>query len=140
MSLPFGQEFERASNKMETTDKVIIIEDNRETCFFLVEVLDMIGIESICVETLKESDSLLQNVHPTSIFLDNDLPDGLGFDYIPKFKELHPDCRIIAMTANSSVVIKQNALNSGADYLLEKPFSIGQVLNTVTNNKYESII
>lgn len=116
---------------METTDKVIIIEDNLDICFFLQKILETVGLESSFAETLKESHCILQSMNPSSIFIDNSLPDGSGFENIPTLKELCPDSKIIAMTADSSFELKERALNDGANYYLEKPFTINQVLNVV---------
>jgi two-component system, OmpR family, response regulator len=120
---------------MATTDKLLIIEDNKDISYYLEQILSMVGIESSCAESLKESEFMLQQFLPLSIFVDNNLPDGLGFEYIAKIRGLHPFIKIIAMTANISLEAKKKAISNGANYYLEKPFTIDQVLNAVMDDK-----
>ena len=59
------------------------------------------------------------------IILDNQLPDGFGVDFITYVKKKYPQIKIIMISGFSTA--RDVALNNGADYFLEKPFSLESV-------------
>lgn len=115
--------------KVEIT--ALIIEDECTLVFLLKQVLKIKGINSFKAGSIKDARILLNELQPTFIFVDNELPDGLGFDMIPLMRQKCPDAQIIAMTAYIPFLDKETAFNLGADRFLEKPFSIEQVYNAL---------
>ena len=66
--------------------------------------------------TVKEGYEQVMQLHPDILFLDIELPDGLGFDLLKKVKE--PDFCVIFITAHEHYALK--AIDFGAfDYLLK---------------------
>ena len=65
----------------------------------------------------------LHNSKPNVIFLDNRFPDGIGVNFISNIKSTGNDIQIIMMTSDSSAWIRKKAMEEGAQYFLEKPFS-----------------
>ncbi|NJK95725.1 MAG: hypothetical protein HC905_13160 [Bacteroidales bacterium] len=45
------------------------------------------NIQSVYVNSLAEARNSFSKYHPSIIFLDNHLPDGIGIDFIPSLKE-----------------------------------------------------
>lgn len=114
---------------MKTYNNALIIDDDKDLCFLLKNVLKP-KVETIEVAgTLEEGKQLLSKNAPDVIFLDNNLPDGQGVMYISLFKHIAPMAKIIVISAIPTA--KEKALEFGADAFMEKPMmaeSIHQVL------------
>jgi two-component system, NtrC family, nitrogen regulation response regulator GlnG len=59
------------------------------------------------------------------------LPDENGLDLIPRIKRLRPNLRIIAMSAQNTVLTALKAAERGAFEYLAKPFDLTELVNTV---------
>lgn len=110
---------------------VLIIDDEKDICFLLSSVLKNNHIESMFVNSLKEAALVLEINDPEIIFLDNDLPDGLGINFISFIKRFHPSTIIIMITAHDTLTDKQQALKKGVDFFIGKPFSTETVNNVL---------
>ena len=115
--------------------KALIIDDELDTCLLLSGILIRNNLEPYCITTLSEIERALENYRPAIIFLDNNLPDGLGMQYIAKIKMAYPKVKIVMITANDSNVIKDIALEKGADLFLGKPFTI-HAINAAVNKLF----
>lgn len=112
--------------------KVLIIEDEGEMCLLLNIILDSKDMELDHVKDLKNATEYLQSSDPAVVILDNKLPDGYGVDYISYIKANHPNVRIIMISGYGSAA-KDVALANGADVYMEKPFTRGQLYDTIQN-------
>lgn len=103
----------------------LIIEDEKDICYLLSNILRQKDIIADCVFTLKDAEiSLRENsLGPEVIFLDNHLPDGMGVNFISQIKERYPSSNIIIVTAHDTSVDREKAMHEGADYFIGKPFS-----------------
>ena len=72
---------------------------------------------------------------PSLVFLDNNLPDGQGIDFIPYLKQHYPNTRVIMVTANDSASDKTRAFQKGADGFLSKPLSLDLINRTLDTIK-----
>ena len=108
----------------------LIVDDETDICFLLKDILQK-KFESSSVTSLAEAKLYLQFNEPSVIFLDNKLSDGLGIDHIHSFKEQYPQTKIVMITAFDNFSDKEMALKEGADYFINKPFSIKTILETV---------
>jgi two-component system nitrogen regulation response regulator GlnG len=59
------------------------------------------------------------------------LPDENGLDLIPRIKRLRPNLRIIAMSAQNTVLTALKAAERGAFEYLAKPFDLPELVNVV---------
>ena len=59
---------------------------------------------------------------PAVILLDNQLPDGLGVDFISYLKKKYPAIKIIMISGLGSA--RDVALENGAEMFFEKPFAL----------------
>jgi DNA-binding NtrC family response regulator len=123
-----------AVNAMKTNeDKInaLIIDDDIDTCILLSRILVENKIKSISVNTLHDAENVFETVNPGLIFLDNNLPDGYGLNFLSYVKEKFPYAQIVMITAHSSELSKRTALQKGAGYFLEKPFSMSDINNVI---------
>ena len=111
--------------------KALIIDDEKDICFLLKDILQQKNLYTECVNRLADAPAALQTDHPAIVFLDNHLPDGYGVDFVDKIKMISPNTRIVMITAHDSAEDKVNAMNKGVDVFLGKPFTKDAVGNAV---------
>ncbi|MBL7814042.1 MAG: response regulator transcription factor [Saprospiraceae bacterium] len=105
-------------------NKVLIIEDERELSELLKRFLIKKQYEVTCVENLNQAMHALHMYLFDTIILDNNLPDGKGIDIIPTIHASQNKPTIIAMSA---LHIRDEVLNAGASYYIEKPISTAAI-------------
>lgn len=103
--------------------KALIVEDEIDICFLLTGILRKRNLNTTFVNTLQDAKNILAKQHPMVLFLDNNLPDGLGVNIIQEIKNTHPTLRIIVITADDTLANKATAIKAGADLFLGKPFT-----------------
>jgi len=102
--------------------KVLLIDDSEIVGARVLELLSAIpGIEVIGqAKTLREGLSLSTEMHPRIIFLDINLPDGLGIDLLKGLKNSQPYIWVIMLTNSSNEFYKRKCTELGADFFLDK--------------------
>ena len=103
--------------------EALIVEDEIDICFLLTGILRKKNLQTAFVNTIHDARNLLSQQNPYIIFLDNNLPDGYGVDFIQQVKDSHPLARIVMITADDTLANKNKALNAGADFFIGKPFT-----------------
>ena len=116
----------------KTKKKVLIVEDEGEMCLMLNILLNGEEMELDHVKNLLDAGEYLKKQQPAVILLDNRLPDGFGVDFVSYVKKHYPSTRIIMMSGVDAEV-RDVALENGADYFLEKPFSKEQLFQSVSS-------
>lgn len=109
----------------------LIIDDDIDTCILLSRILVENKIKSLSVNTLHDAQNLFETVSPGVIFLDNNLPDGFGLNFLSYIKEKFPQAPIVMISAHSSDFSRKTAMLKGAEYFLEKPFSSKDIKNVI---------
>ena len=105
--------------------KMLVVEDQGEMCLILDLILTERKLQSDYVNNLLDADEYLEKNKPSLIILDNKLPDGYGVDFISYAKKKYPGTKIIMISGFSTA--RDVAMENGADYFLEKPFSMDNV-------------
>lgn len=105
--------------------KAVIIDDEIDTCLLLGMVLKKFGIVSYRAHTLADGLQKVIEEQPMFIFLDNNLPDGVGVEEIARFREKAPNSKLFMITAMSGLC--ELAFQSGADGFVEKPLSTEKI-------------
>ena len=110
---------------------VLIVDDEVDICYLLKGILRFRNIEASYVTTLAAAEAHLEKNDPPAIFLDNHLSDGMGMDYITRFKKEHPSTCIIMITAYDTSIDSEKAYKAGADFFIGKPFTGETILKTI---------
>ena len=121
----------------KATRRVLIVEDEGEMCLLLNILLNQEEIELDHVKNLHAAGEYLQKENPNVVILDNKLPDGFGVDMISYIKKYYPSIKII-MISGFDKSVEDVALENGADYYLQKPFTRTQLwekLNTLLGDR-----
>ncbi len=110
----------------------LIVDDEIDTCLLIKMYLKKKGIESFHAHTLQDGFAKAGSLTPQPqwIFLDNNLPDGLGIDKLPEFKKLLPNSKIVMITAVGK--LKEKAMENGAHNFIEKPLSYASIDNSLS--------
>ena len=122
--------------KTKRAKKMLVVEDQGEMCLILELILSERKFELDYVNNLLDADEYLEKNKPSVIILDNKLPDGFGVDFITYVKKKYPKIKIIMISGFGTA--RDVALENGADYFLEKPFSlenVNEAIDKVLDNK-----
>src|SRR6266540_693869 len=119
--------------KTDSLTKALIIDDDIDMCFLLNRILSEKNIESLYVNTLKEAKTLFETFQPLLIFLDNNLPDGFGLEFIPVVKEKFPKVQIIMITGHDVDLTRRNAIENGIMFFIPKPFKSDEIHHVISS-------
>ena len=112
----------------------MIVDDDDDLTYLLENILKTRNMEVMSVHSLHDARECLASSKPDVIFLDNSFPDGIGVNFIGNIRSTGDDIQIIMMTSDTSAWVRKKAMEEGAHYFLEKPFSrktIDQLLDQV---------
>ncbi len=114
-----------------TTPSALIVDDDEDVCFLLSKLLTTQKIKAATAHTLEQAKHCMEEVRPQIILLDNNLPDGLGIDFLEYIKSQHSEVKVIMITADTKVGVREKAINNGADRFLAKPFDAEKIIAEV---------
>jgi DNA-binding NtrC family response regulator len=110
--------------------KLLVIDDEKDFCELIKNILRRENIEVDCAFTLEEAERKLRE-HPQIVLLDNNLPDGSGLDFL----QMHPvpfmNSSVIVITADPTESIKDKAGREGTVGFLAKPLSVQTIREIV---------
>ncbi len=108
---------------------VVYIEDNAANFALVQKVLEHGGYEVIGATTGEEGLELVADRSPGVVLLDLDLPGIDGFEVARTLKgaPATEDIPIIAISASVMKQERQQALDAGCVWFIEKPFDIGEL-------------
>lgn len=105
--------------------KVLIIDDEEDLCHLMKSFFAPLGYEVQTAYTLNDGLSLVRSMLPDILFIDNNLPDGLGWEKVEYIRSILPSCKITLISAYKTVSDKvQNNIP-----ILEKPISLSNLKN-----------
>lgn len=109
---------------MKKNDKILIVEDDKDTCFILEKLLSKNDFEVKSVYNGKEALEIIDSFSPKVILADWTMPvmDGLELCDIVKKNEKYKIIYFIILTARTSLRDRVTGLDIGADDFLVKPF------------------
>lgn len=116
---------------MSQTQKILIVDDEPDICYFLSKSLTKKGFETTFSHTLQEAEKQLSIRRPAVLLLDNHLPDGRGIDFAHKISQQYPELKIIMITAHDSPQDRAKAYSNGVNLFLSKPFTITEISKAV---------
>ncbi|MCK4974652.1 MAG: homeostatic response regulator transcription factor HsrA [Sulfurimonas sp.] len=102
--------------------RILIIEDEVTLNKMLAEGLKEFGYQSDVVETLKDGEYYLDIRNYDLVLMDWMLPDGNSVDIIGDIKTNTPKTAVIVLSARDDNDSEIEALRSGADDYIRKPF------------------
>ncbi|MEO6730269.1 MAG: response regulator [Ferruginibacter sp.] len=105
---------------------VLIVDDEIDLCLLLKQFLTRRNYEVYIAHTLSEGLNILNRVRPDTIMLDNNLPDGMGWDVADEIRIKYPGMNITLISAYQSakdfIQKHDHTIN-----FLEKPISLKDI-------------
>jgi len=115
--------------------KVLIVEDDVSSTYFLKEVLEDTGVmlayatDGLTAVNMCEKDKSI-----SMVLMDIQIPYMNGYETSGVIKELRPDIIIIAQTAHAFLDDKLKCIEAGCDEYISKPMDPFELLEKM--NKY----
>ncbi|QFY63839.1 response regulator (plasmid) [Rhizobium grahamii] len=113
---------------MNTTEHILIVDDDREIRTLLSRYLEGQGLRVSVAADRRECEAVLASTQPDLIVLDVMLPDGSGLDICRDLRDRRPPVAVILLTALKEDVDRIIGLELGADDYLSKPFNPRELL------------
>ncbi len=79
--------------------KVLFIDDEIDYCHIMESYFTKKNYDVSLAYTLDEGLSKIESVRPDILFLDNNLPDGKGWEHVDKIVEKNPHLRLYLVSA-----------------------------------------
>lgn len=108
--------------------RILIVEDESKTSSYLKKGLTESGFIVDVAANGEDGLFLALNYHYDIIILDVMLPKLDGFAVIVSIRRIHPDTRILFLTARDGLDDRVRGLELGADDYLVKPFAFSELL------------
>ncbi len=112
--------------------KIFVVDDDVMLLEMLVSQLERSGHQANCAATLTEGLEKVSAGDYDVVFLDVQLPDGNGLEYIPRFKAVPSSPEVIIITGKGDENGAEKAIVSGAWSYIEKPDVIRELLLHLT--------
>ncbi len=77
---------------------ILIIDDEQDLCSLLKVYFSRKNYVVHYTHTLQEGVKEMQNLHPDILFLDNNLPDGIGWMQVETFLKVNPELKLYLMS------------------------------------------
>lgn len=104
--------------------RILIIDDENDFCEIMKDYFTKKGYNVSLAFTLNEGIAILKETRPDILFLDNNLPDGQGWDFVNEIVEIIPQIRAFLISAHKE---KFTATTNNTDQNImvwEKPISL----------------
>jgi two-component system NtrC family response regulator len=111
---------------------VLVVDDDQVICGLLTHVIEMLGHRVNCAHTLKAALNEASSGPYDVVFLDINLPDGSGLDWIQDFRQTRSAPDVIIITGLGGLDDPERAMRNGARDYIEKSSSIKEITLTLT--------
>jgi len=79
--------------------KVVIIDDEKDLCLLIKSFLLQHELIVFTSHSLRDGLQMIQDIQPDILIMDNNLPDGSGWDHLNLIRGQLPHCKIILISA-----------------------------------------
>ena len=110
---------------------ILIIDDEKDLCQLLGDILSSHGYNVECANTNREAISSLNSRSPDLVFLDLKLPDGDGLRLLSSIKKTNSSTTVNIISAYGTEEVRDEARRLGAYVFIDKPFSEEAILSII---------
>ena len=116
---------------------ILVVDDNPDNAHIIRDYLEARGYPITVAYNGDEALKAFEEVKPALVLLDVMMPGRDGWEVCREMKQ-HPtlgrSVRVVMVTALDDWVNKRQALQTGADDFVEKPFELSKLASTVERN------
>ena len=108
--------------------RILVVDDDREMCSFLAEIL---GEEGYIVDAVQDGTAALDlftRNHFDLVITDLKMPRMTGTELLRRLKEIDPECLVLLLTAFGTIDSAVDAMRAGAFHYLTKPVHTDEML------------
>jgi DNA-binding response OmpR family regulator len=122
------------------TDKalppILVVDDNEDNAHIIRDYLEARGYPISVAYNGDEAMELFQSVKPSIVLLDVMMPGRDGWQVCREMKESDAgsSVRVVMVTALQDWMDKRQAIETGADDFVEKPFELAKLATVVERN------
>ena len=104
--------------------RILVVDDEKESCRFLEEFLRSKGYDTFTASTWSEALALVKRERPHLVLLDIRMPDRDGVALLSDIKGIDREIGVIMVTAVKEEEIAKEAMRRGADGYITKPIDL----------------
>lgn len=109
---------------MMSRKKIVIIDDEEDLCHLMKAYFLELNHDVFLANTLGRGLSLIKEVSPDVVFIDNNLPDGLGWEKMSYLMQEYPSCKINLISAYDYLPPDLKDRENHTVNILEKPLRL----------------
>ncbi len=129
-----------STNIVKLTSVIIVDDDNTLVKVFEQFLkLNNINVLGHCYDG-KEAVTLYEILKPDVVLLDIMMPHHDGFYALEKIKEIDPDAKVIAVTADLTEDTEKRLENLKVSGIIYKPYDMKDILSTIANVANQAIM
>jgi len=121
----------------QSLPSILVVDDNEDNAHIIRDYLEARGYPISVAYNGDEAMALFESVKPSIVLLDVMMPGRDGWQVCREMKS-HPtlggNIRVIMVTALQDWMDKRQALETGADDFVEKPFELAKLAKVVERN------
>jgi len=104
--------------------KILIVDDEVDFCEIMKNYFTKKGYDVLLAGSLQDGMIILKKIKPDILFLDNNLPDGQGWEAVDEIVEIVPQIRAYLISAHKNQFSFKNSQNRNNIMVWEKPISM----------------
>jgi len=118
---------------MNDKRSILVVDDEPGMLETMADILNATGYRAAMIADSSKAIDLVQKVHFDIVLLDIVMPEMNGVDAYYRIRDISPDTKVVMMTGyGSEHPLVKEAIGSGVDDLLHKPFDLGELLASLT--------
>ncbi len=106
---------------------VLVVDDDQVICGLLSHVIEMAGHRVKCANTLRSGLDEASSGPYDVVFLDINMPDGIGLDWIQDFRRTRSTPEVIIITGLGTLDDPETAIRNGARDYIQKSSSMKEI-------------
>lgn len=110
---------------------VLVVDDEESITSVISRMLEEEKFRCFTASSVMEAMSLFETNRIDLIITDILMPGMSGLEFIEKVRDISPDIPVAVLTAHGNYYVAVKALNHGAFYFVEKPFTKGTIMGVV---------
>jgi two-component system, NtrC family, response regulator HydG len=117
--------------KSQERERVLVVDDSPQTVEVIQRNLEVNGYRVLLARSADEAVEILRNAAIDLVVTDFRMPGMSGLDLVRHVRERHPDVEVMMITGYATVEGAVEAVKSGAEEYLQKPFTGEELLAAV---------